>query len=68
MVGRLKQGQDEGQLLPDENILALAAFFNALFRGMAVQARDGATRDRLMEIASVAMRAFPSAPMHGAST
>lgn len=66
MVDRLKQGQNDGQLPPDANIPALAAFVNALIRGMAVQARDGATRDRLVEIAGVAMSAFPSAPMPGA--
>ncbi|MCC7252870.1 TetR/AcrR family transcriptional regulator [Hyphomicrobium sp.] len=61
MAERLKQGQKDGQIPPDANIHALAAFFNALFRGMAVQARDGATRSRLAEIANVAMQAFPAA-------
>jgi AcrR family transcriptional regulator len=68
MVERLKQGQHDKQLPPDANIHAIAAFFHALFRGMAVQARDGVSRDRLLEIVAVAMSAFPSAPMASEST
>jgi AcrR family transcriptional regulator len=58
MAGRLKQGQEDGQIDKEVDILVLAAFFNTLFRGMAVQARDGATQDRLSEIAKVAMTAL----------
>ena len=39
----------------------LAAFYSTLSRGLALQARDGASRERLQEIVDVAMRAWPSA-------
>ena len=45
----------------DINVEALAAFVNALVRGLAVQARDGASRKKLLEIGRVAMEAWPVA-------
>jgi hypothetical protein len=45
----------------DINIEALAAFVNALVRGLAVQARDGASREKLLEIGRVNMEAWPVA-------
>lgn len=59
MIERLKKGQADRQIASEVNVEAIAAFYNALFRGMAVQARDGAPRERLREIAAVAMAAFP---------
>jgi len=43
----------------DIDVFAFAAFYGALTRGMAVQARDGATKDRLLRIAEIGMTAFP---------
>ena len=61
MLGdRLQRGSACGDLSSDTDSDGLAAFFNAVLRGMAVQARDGASRDRLLEIGRVAMRAWPS--------
>ena len=62
MAERICRGIDEGDVPKDTNVEALAAFYSALSRGMVVQARDGATRERLLEIVEVAMRAWPSAP------
>lgn len=62
LVDRLRRGVESGDVPPDTDINALAAFFSAVFRGMAVQARDGASRDRLLEIGRVAMRAWPAKP------
>lgn len=59
MAERLRKGVAAGDLPPDTEIDGLAAFYSALARGMAVQARDGASRERLMEIGRVAMRAWP---------
>ncbi|MDM9628506.1 TetR/AcrR family transcriptional regulator [Rhizobium sp. S152] len=61
MLERLKRGVADGQIAPGTDIESLAAFFNALARGMAVKARDGADRDHLLKIAGVAMKSFPSA-------
>jgi AcrR family transcriptional regulator len=61
MAGRIQRGIDEGDLPKDTNVEALAGFYSALSRGMAAQARDGVSCDRLLEIVEVAMRAWPSA-------
>jgi hypothetical protein len=37
----------------------LAAYYSAVARGLAVQARDGASRKTLAEIGRLAMRAWP---------
>ncbi len=62
MADRIRRGIDEGDVPKDTNVEALAAFYSALSRGMVVQARDGASRERLLEIVEVGMRAWPSAP------
>lgn len=62
MADRIRRGVDEGDVPHDTNVEALAAFYSALTRGMVVQARDGASRERLLEIVEVGMRAWPSAP------
>lgn len=59
MAERLRQGQRDGQIGDEVDPLALAAFFNTVFRGMAVQARDGAPTARLLDIGRLAMCAFP---------
>jgi AcrR family transcriptional regulator len=41
---------------------ALATFYAAVLQGMSAQARDGAARSDLAEIAGAALRAWPSAP------
>lgn len=62
MADRIQRGIDEGDLPKDTNVEALAAFYSALSRGMVVLARDGASRERLLEIVDLGMRAWPSAP------
>ena len=60
MAERLRVGMSAGDLPENTDIEALAAFYGSLLRGMAVQARDGASRDRLLEIARIGMRAWPA--------
>jgi hypothetical protein len=38
----------------------LAAYFSAVAKGLAVQARDGASREKLAAIGRLAMRAWPA--------
>ena len=59
MRERLQAGIDRGDLPPAADPASLAAFFSTVFRGMAVQARDGATREKLVEIGRLAMRVWP---------
>ncbi|GBQ95365.1 transcriptional regulator [Acetobacter nitrogenifigens DSM 23921 = NBRC 105050] len=60
MANRLRQGVASGDLPASTDIEALAAFYMSLIRGMAVQARDGAARERLLEIARIGMQAWPA--------
>jgi len=66
MADRIQRGIAEGDVPKGTNVQALAAFYNALSRGMAVLARDGATRDDLLEIVEIGMRAWPPAPRDAA--
>ena len=59
MTERLQAGVDQGELPADTDPSSLAAFFGTVFRGMAVQARDGASRGKLVEIGRLAMRVWP---------
>ena len=59
LADRLRAGVRAGDVPADVDVLAFAVFYSALTRGMAVQARDGATKDRLLKIAEIGMRAFP---------
>jgi hypothetical protein len=59
LAERIRKGIRDGDMPSDINIEALAAFVNALVRGLAVQARDGASREKLLEIGRVAMEAWP---------
>jgi AcrR family transcriptional regulator len=59
-AARIRKGIAAGDVLVDADVEILAAYFSAIARGLAVQARDGASRERLMEIAEVAMRVWPA--------
>lgn len=59
MAQRLRKGVEDGDLPADTDVPALAAFYNSVTRGMAVQARDGGGPQKLKAIAGVAMRAWP---------
>jgi AcrR family transcriptional regulator len=61
IVQRLDQARKDGQLPRTVNAKSLAQFYAAVLSGMAVQARDGATRGELLELAENAMRAWPKA-------
>src|SRR5262249_41440688 len=61
MAERIQRGIDEGDVPDSTNARALAAFYSALSRGMAVLARDGATQDDLLQVVEIGMRAWPPA-------
>jgi AcrR family transcriptional regulator len=60
LADRLRRGIAEGDVPTDTDVDALAAYFGTVFRGMAVQARDGASRADLSIIGAYAMRAWPA--------
>ncbi|MFO1057337.1 MAG: TetR/AcrR family transcriptional regulator [Dongiaceae bacterium] len=62
MAERIRLGIAAGDVPADADPEALAAFYSAVSRGLAVLARDGASRERLQETVDIAMRAWPAAP------
>jgi len=58
---RLERGRAAGELAPETDCSALAHFFAAVVRGLAVESASGATGEELNQIADVAMRAWPEA-------
>ena len=59
-ANRLRTGIVNGDVPPDTDVELLAAYFSTVVRGLAVQARDGATRERLRQIIAVAMGVWPT--------
>lgn len=59
ILARLQGAQAAGDLA-GADLLALSAFYAAMIQGLSMQAIDGATRDELMAIVTLAMRAWPA--------
>jgi AcrR family transcriptional regulator len=57
---RIERGIADGELPPSTDACALADFYVTVLEGMSFQARSGATRDRLLATADLAMRAWPA--------
>ena len=66
MAERIRKGVVRGDLAEDTDCDMLAAYYSAMARGLAVQARDGASRQKLSEIGRLAMRAWPAAKQKSA--
>jgi AcrR family transcriptional regulator len=60
MADRIRKGIADGDVPDDTDVETLAAYYGAVGRGLAVQARDGASRKKLAEIGRLAMRAWPA--------
>ncbi|MGW6459699.1 TetR/AcrR family transcriptional regulator [Streptomyces sp. NPDC055078] len=58
LTARLDQGVRDGELPPGTDTAGVAAFYTAVLQGMAVQARDGASREELTRIADRALAAW----------
>jgi AcrR family transcriptional regulator len=61
MADRIRKGVINGDLADDTDCEMLAAYYSAVARGLAVQARDGGSREKLSQIGRLAMRAWPAA-------
>jgi len=59
LQSRLAAGAADGELPPTE-VERLSRYYLAVIEGMAIQARDGATAIALMEVAEMAMTAWPA--------
>jgi AcrR family transcriptional regulator len=55
---RIVAGANAGEFMTDD-VAALAAFYVTVFQGMAIKARDGASRNELEAVVHQAMRAWP---------
>jgi hypothetical protein len=56
---RLETAVAEGELPASTDIDGLSRFYLSVFQGMAIQARDGATKAELSAVAAAAMAAWP---------
>lgn len=56
---RFERAKSEGDLPKHVDAADLARFITAVFQGMTVQAIDGASRDDLLRLADMALRAWP---------
>ena len=56
---RIECGISRSELPAATDAAALANFYATVYRGMALQAADGATRETLVSVAEAAMRAWP---------
>jgi AcrR family transcriptional regulator len=57
---RIQRGIDDGEMPADTDAACLANFVGAVYQGMSMQAKDGATRENLLRTAESAMRAWPA--------
>lgn len=55
---RLRQGRDAGEIAPDVDLAAMAAFYATVQQGMVFRARDGAPPEELRKTAMAAMLAW----------
>jgi AcrR family transcriptional regulator len=60
LQARLQRAVVEGELPASTEIDHLSRFFLSVFEGMAVQARDGASRTELQGVVATAMAAWPT--------
>lgn len=59
---RIQGAIDDGELPADTDAGALSSFYAAVYQGMSMQAKDGATHASLVSTVEAAMRAWPAAP------
>jgi len=62
LKARIDRGLREGELPRGTDTGALADFYATILSGMSLQARDGASRKRLMATVAGAMRVWPDSP------
>jgi AcrR family transcriptional regulator len=56
---RLERGVADGELAPETDAEALAAYYNTVLEGLSIQARDGASREAMHAVIDRAMAAWP---------
>jgi len=56
---KIQKEIDEGALPPEPNAMALASLYMGVIQAMSTQARDGASRTKLLAMAEASLRAWP---------
>ena len=64
LCDRVARGIAEGDVPAGADPAQMGAFYNAVLQGMAIQARDGASRDTLAAVAAAAMSAWDPLTAH----
>ena len=59
---RLERGIAEGDLAPETDVEALAAYYNTVLEGLSIQARDGISRDAMHAIIDCALAGWQTVP------
>jgi AcrR family transcriptional regulator len=62
---RIQRGIDEGDVPPSADPASLAEFVTTIFAGMAMHARDGASKKALLATVENAMKVFPASRRKG---
>lgn len=57
---RFERAKSDGDLPKDADAADLARFISTIFQGMTVQAINGASREELLRLADIALRAWPA--------
>lgn len=60
IVQRLRKGQEQGELPAGTDLQSLASFYATVLNGLAIQIRDGVSREVLDGVVGAAMRAWPA--------
>jgi AcrR family transcriptional regulator len=55
ILGRLKQGQHDGDVPKTAPVAALAAYYSTVLHGLALQSRDGASLKTLTQVVEIAV-------------
>ncbi|HWA49825.1 MAG TPA: TetR/AcrR family transcriptional regulator, partial [Dongiaceae bacterium] len=55
---RLRRGIKDGDVPANADIARIAAFYMTVLQGLSLQARDGASREAMLEVADSAMAAW----------
>jgi AcrR family transcriptional regulator len=57
---RIKRGIGDGDVPPQANVKTIAAFFMTVLQGLSLRARDGASREAMLQIVDAASAAWDS--------
>jgi AcrR family transcriptional regulator len=57
---RIKRGIGDGDVSPQANVKTIAAFFMTVLQGLSLRARDGASREAMLQIVDAASAAWDS--------